>query len=89
VLLGAATPAPAATAQSSLGISATVVPACRVSTAPDARSASMTCSHLGGGSVDIRRASTESGTDRAPAADPFAARDSARGDGTRYVTVTY
>jgi hypothetical protein len=70
-----------------LPVSATVLPACTVSTAPNA-AANISCSHLGGGSFAI---------ERSDAADPMpqrrdpvipAAETSAK-PGVTYLTVTY
>jgi hypothetical protein len=85
-----AVPAAAATATGSIGVGATVVPACTVSTETLSATPSVTCSNLGGGQVAIRTAPASGSTAPAPgSADPLQGRDATRGDGTRYVTITY
>ena len=84
-----ASAATAATAAGSLGVSATVVPACTVSTETRSAAPSVTC-NLAGGDIAIRSAASSHAPTASPApADPLRTRDAARGDGVSYVTVTY
>ena len=84
-----ASAATAATTAGSLGVSATVVPACTVSTETRSAAPSVTCSNLGGGEIAIRPAASSRAPSTPAPADPFRTRDAARGDGVSYVTVTY
>ena len=82
--LGIAAPAAAEEARTSLSVGATVVPACVVAT-NTAGTASLTCSHLSGGQVEIRRHDaplTASSREVRPAIAPDP-------DGVAYVTITY
>ena len=89
-LLGSGAPAAAASTTGSLGVGATVVPACTVSTETRSTAPDVTCTNLGGGEIAIRAAaSSTSPTTVSSSPDPLRARDAARGEGVDYVTVTY
>ena len=76
------------TSRTSLSVSATVLPACTVSTAPDGSTANLSCSHLGGGSVAIQR--SESAVSSAKRPDPATPRAGVSAtQGVTYLTVTY
>ena len=86
---GLGSPAAAAdVSRTVLAVSATVLPACTVSTAPDGSTANVSCSHLGGGSVAIQRSDAavpmpQRGDPAMPAAETSATA------GATYLTVTY
>ena len=81
-----AAPAPAETRQASLGVTATVLPSCTVSTRSG--DASTSCSNLGEGSVAIERdrPRAESSGDPAPRGS---AEIPQRPSDVTYVTITY
>ena len=90
--LGLTTPAVAETTGGSLGVTATVLPSCLVSTAEagDARPASVSCSNFGDASVAIEQ--DQAGTDSARAPDRSPAppsEDSTKSSDVTYVTISY
>jgi hypothetical protein len=87
--LSLSSPALAATARTSLAVSATVQPSCLVSSAPGQGPAGVTCSHLGGGSVAIGRSNAAMAPPGRQTAPSPTTRTEPRSDGVTYLTITY
>ena len=81
-----AAPALAETRQASLGVTATVVPSCTVSTRSG--TASTSCSNFGEGSVAVERDRPHADTTSVPARSGSMPNSERPGDVT-YVTITY
>ena len=90
--LGLTTPALAETTGGSLGVTATVLPSCLVSTtgAGDAGPASVSCSNFGEGSVAIEQNQAGGDSVRAPdRSGAPASEDSTKSSDVTYVTISY
>ena len=90
--LGLTSPALAETTGGSLGVTATVLPSCLVSTAGagDARPASVSCSNFGEGSVTIEQDRAGGDSARAPdRSEAPASEDSTKSSDVTYVTISY
>ena len=90
--LGLTTPAFAETTGGSLGVTATVLPSCLVSTAGagDAAPAIVSCSNFGEGSVAIEQDQARTESARAPdRSEAPASDDSTKSSDVTYVTISY
>lgn len=90
--VGLATPAVAETTGGTLGVTATVLPSCLVSTvgAGDAHPASVSCSNFGEGSVAVQQDQAGEDSVRAPdRSGAPASEDSTKSSDVTYVTISY
>ena len=90
--LGLTTPALAETTGGSLGVTATVLPSCLVSTtgARNARPASVSCSNFGEGSVAIEQDQADGDSARVPdRSEAPTSEDSTKSSDVTYVTISY